>query len=620
MLKVLKYLPLFVMLLISGMLFSQEEEEEIEEEEIIEEEFLLSNSEQKIICLTDLLHLLQSKDEIITISNYEIIVGEQDKDLMKNKIFFKQFEICPEILSPKEFVLFHNCKFNLGKKEYLVFKNWEIKKLEVVGCDFLGRVCFENSHFNNNTSFFIENSFFYDQLKISSNLNTKSYLELKNNDFKSEVLIAMNINELVIDTCRFVADSILLGNRVGERTFFQLDASELSFERIEMTKNVFDNNGLENIFSINLESTQIGELKMISNKMQILNLTDGEVVKSLLIDSLFVDDYIGILNFDFPQKNTNIPWYNFGNEKFSIFSKEENFINAYQAKTHDELADNLMYNDLMSAYNKFNILYHDRGDIISANESYVEIKDIETRRQAFIQEVKPSFNNLINYNLNVFLKIFSDYATNPGKSLKYSLRIMLLFAFLYMITFSRWDRMDYKFCVNQFNKFSEYIISNKHINEIYGKDKEGTDEDIADVVEFLAQYKGKGRDVPRILKLFGKPLQFMGKFRFSMIPSMIKLFNFQEKAWSDFKTFGEKFKAGSLIVLISLSFVIYVFVVKFVNSLILSVNSFMMIGYGGLPDEGEWFAMSISIIEGVIGWFLLTIFTITLLSQVLQGA
>ena len=295
-------------------------------------------------------------------------------------------------------------------------------------------------------------------------------------------------------------------------------------------------------------------------------------------------------------------------------------VNAYQAKTNAQLANNLMYNDLMSAYNKFNTLYHDRGDITSANESYVEIKDIETRKQAFVQEVNPSFNNLINYKLNVFLRFFSDYATNPGKSLIQSLWVMLTFTFLYMISFSRWDRMDYKFCVNQFNKFSEYIISNKHINEIYAKDKDGTDEDIVDVVEFLAHSNGQGKDVPRILKLFGKPLQFMGKFRFSMIPSMIRLVNFQQKAWEDFNTFGEKFKAGSLIVLISLSFLIYVFVVKLVNSLILSVNSFMMIGFGSLPDEGEWFAMSLSIIEGMIGWFLLTIFTITLLSQVLQSA
>jgi hypothetical protein len=47
------------------------------------------------------------------------------------------------------------------------------------------------------------------------------------------------------------------------------------------------------------------------------------------------------------------------------------------------------------------------------------------------------------------------------------------------------------------------------------------------------------------------------------------------------------------------------------------LNSFVVIGFGALPEKG--LAMYICIIEGIIGWFLLTIFTITLFSQVLQG-
>lgn len=64
----------------------------------------------------------------------------------------------------------------------------------------------------------------------------------------------------------------------------------------------------------------------------------------------------------------------------------------------------------------------------------------------------------------------------------------------------------------------------------------------------------------------------------------------------------------------------YILVVKFLNSFILSLNHFVVIGFGSQPEDGDKFAMYLSIIEGIIGWFLLTIFTITLLSQVLQGA
>lgn len=44
---------------------------------------------------------------------------------------------------------------------------------------------------------------------------------------------------------------------------------------------------------------------------------------------------------------------------------------------------------------------------------------------------------------------------------------------------------------------------------------------------------------------------------------------------------------------------------------------FITIGFGLIPEKG--LAMYLGVIEGFIGWFLLTIFTITLLSQVLQS-
>lgn len=618
-LNVLKYIFLAFVLLFAATLFSQEEE--VEEEEIIEEEILnLGDQETQVIGLIELSELMSGDEQKITISNYEIVVKEEDKALMTNKFFFKLFEISPKDALPKQLILFHNCTFNIDKKEYLIFKSWELENLQIVGCDFKGRISLENFQFDNETSIVIENCIFNDQLKISNNLGSISTLKLKNNEFNSELILALELEDLLIDTCRFVIDSNLLNSRAEVKTFYQLQLLEYPAERVELTKNIFNNNGLENLFSINFSSANIGELKMISNHLQTLNLSGAEVGKSLLIDSLFVDDYIGILNFDFPEKNTNIPWYNFGNEKFSIFWIEENIVNTYQAKTNAELANNLMYNDLMSSYNKFNTLYHDRGDITSANESYVEIKDIETRKQAFVQVVNPTFNNLINYKLNVFLRFFSDYATNPGKSLILSLWVILSFTVLYMFSFSRWDGMNYNFYVNQFNKFTRYILTNDHINDVYSRENVEPDADIKDIVEFLANYKDQGKEIPRILKLFGQPLHFVGKFRFDIVPGLIKIFNFQEKAWNDFETNVERFKAGSLIFIISFTFIIYILLVKFINSLILSLNSFVVIGFGALPEEGEWFAMSLSIIEGIIGWFLLTIFTITLLSQVLQSA
>ena len=52
-----------------------------------------------------------------------------------------------------------------------------------------------------------------------------------------------------------------------------------------------------------------------------------------------------------------------------------------------------------------------------------------------------------------------------------------------------------------------------------------------------------------------------------------------------------------------------------INAITLSLNSFVTLGFGSIPTKG--FARYLCIIEGFIGWFLLSIFTVALINQVL---
>lgn len=585
--------------------YAYSQDEEVEEEEVTEEEF-----EKQVINLSQLAVLMRSDEGETVISDYEIVSSGDDMEFLVDKVFYSLYEISPNATKAKK-LYFYNCKFILENNSPLVFKDWEITKLNIIGCEFVSPIAFEGIHNSENYTFLIENCIFHNEIKFTNKEHELKGLVFQRNEFKANLLVDVSLEQLEIDNCKFVIDSLKFINRDDEKVYYQFTIGTNPIDNLDFRSNIFDNQGLDDVLSLNLGSTSIAKLIMISNYMQVLNLTNAEVEKSLLIDELVVEDYIGILNFDFPETNTNIPWYNLGGEKFAIFNSGK----PYQAKTDEQLENNLMYNDLMSAYNKFNTLYQDRGDIISANASYVEIKDIETRKQAFIQKVNPSLNNLINYKLNVFLRFFSDYATNPGKSLIQSIWVVLFFTFLYMLTFSRWDGMDYRYYLNQFNRFSEYIIDEKKIEDVFIKKEDPL---AKEVLTLKKKYIDAGKDMPRILKLFGGPLHFLGKFRYDIMPGLISLFNFQPDRWVDIKGF-RKVWAGFLIFIISFIFLSYVVVVKSFTSLIMSLNSFVVIGFGALPEEDNSFAMYFSIIEGIIGWFLLTIFTITLLSQVLQS-
>jgi len=86
----------------------------------------------------------------------------------------------------------------------------------------------------------------------------------------------------------------------------------------------------------------------------------------------------------------------------------------------------------------------------------------------------------------------------------------------------------------------------------------------------------------------------------------------KSKLISNFKDFVEKNEKGYVKPFVSLSIG---FIISLINAFTLSLNSFTTLGFGNIPTHG--IARYICIIQGFIGWFLLSIFTVALINQVL---
>ncbi|HDO27362.1 MAG TPA: two pore domain potassium channel family protein [Bacteroidetes bacterium] len=573
---------------------------------------LFPQNEKETISVSELIRRMQADSKTIEISNVTVEFRNADKKFAKNKIFSWIFTIKPGSSGPKK-VYFYDCNFNTGKKAPLIFEGWNFKKMNMTGCTLQANLSFKDCKQTGRYPMLFENNTFHDNLQFEGKDSLAS-IQFLNCRFEKQLLMETNPGEFEMDNCVFDADTVKFGGSIDGKTLFQLSFNGQKADEINISNTIFRNNGLKNVYSVDFDGAEVDKITMLNDQMVALDFTELVVGKAILIDSLSVSKYIGVQNLDFPESNTNIPWYNFGGEKLAIFQlAESGQIIPYQAKTKKQLMNTLLYNDLLSAYNKLNAIYHSRGDITSANRSYVEIKTIETRRQKYLLEDHWDLNVFINYKLNVFLSFFSDYATNPGKSLIQSLWILLIFTLLYALTYSGWDGMNYAYYLHQYRLFAKYVKKDKDVDKIY---KHASNPHRALMKQVRKKYIKAGKKVPKTLRLFGKALHFLGRFRFEMMPDLIRLFNFQPKAWSLLTVF-EKIYSGILIALIIISFVIYILVVKFINSFILSLNSFVVIGFGTLPEKG--LAMYLSIIEGIIGWFLLMIFTITLLSQVLQN-
>ncbi len=82
--------------------------------------------------------------------------------------------------------------------------------------------------------------------------------------------------------------------------------------------------------------------------------------------------------------------------------------------------------------------------------------------------------------------------------------------------------------------------------------------------------------------------------------------------FDDYKNFVEKNEKGYFKPFMKLS---YGFGKSLFNAMTLSLNSFVTLGFGSIPTSG--LARYVCILQGFIGWFLLSIFTASLINQVL---
>jgi hypothetical protein len=85
--------------------------------------------------------------------------------------------------------------------------------------------------------------------------------------------------------------------------------------------------------------------------------------------------------------------------------------------------------------------------------------------------------------------------------------------------------------------------------------------------------------------------------------------------WSELPQ-GKRWWKGILLTGAFTIAIIYDLTIKILNALMLSINTFTTLGFGEIPIKG--LPRYLAIIQGFIGWFMLTIFSVSLISQLLN--
>tara|TARA_B100000963_G_scaffold59490_1_gene47523 strand:+ start:10814 stop:12958 length:2145 start_codon:yes stop_codon:yes gene_type:complete len=366
-------------------------------------------------------------------------------------------------------------------------------------------------------------------------------------------------------------------------------------------------------FSIN--DCEIDQLSLIEDSLEHIELANNFISKKLSILNSNFKDYIKLSNNTFPDFYSikiDSSVFNLG----FLFSK-----NRYIQGTEDfnEIKDiinkdNYIKNkqNLVSSYRKLIKILDSNGSFLKNKLSY-KFKDVETSIKEYEYLQNKNLNNWFSWKGNLFLKIYSDYGNNPFKALTFCFWTILLFGGVFFFFRSDWDNINPNSLRNDIKQIIKYYSSETTIDQIYSENHINEIDEFENFKKILNEAK---LEVPNSIRIVSKPVYQFSLTRHKIIKYLYSKFEFMAgKKWKNLEN-KTKIKIGFISYILIFLYLVYILFVRMLNSLILSINSFSTLGFGQIPVRG--FVKYLAIIEGFIGWFLLSVFIVSLLNQIMN--
>ncbi len=272
----------------------------------------------------------------------------------------------------------------------------------------------------------------------------------------------------------------------------------------------------------------------------------------------------------------------------------------------------LSYKHELTMLGMLNTHYKSKYDNEDANAVYIRLKDLETARFKYLYHESPSFDAFFTWKINQFLKLFSAYGTEPAKAIVFSVYVILTFALVYLFFPNHWDSHGKHRIMDRYRFFLKYLNRDSGIHEVYLEEQK---QDLLNAEDFKTYLLEQGKTAPKFFMATAMPLYKWSVSGTKTFSWFLEKIDFLKGKWSE----TEPSKQGGKSVLLITAFLIaltYDIFIKMLNALMLSINTFTTLGFGEIPIKG--LPRYLAIIQGFIGWFMLTIFSVSLISQLLN--
>ena len=357
----------------------------------------------------------------------------------------------------------------------------------------------------------------------------------------------------------------------------------------------------------------------IQSKFNSIAIDSTFTKNGIKLSGIDINNYFEITNSNiggfeidgsnFPPSNTYLP-FNQITKKLSVYNYEDN--QPYFGLTNQDFQNKEKYDRLIASYAKLLSVYKSRSEMDSYNACYIEMRNKQTAFSKFIYTNNKSFSNYIVYQLNVFMRVFSDYGTKPTKAIIFSIYVILLFALIYLFFPNSWDKHGKNRIIDRYTFFMKYMNKDAGIHEVYMEDQQ---EELMQYDEFKSVVESYGKTVPKFFAITALPLYKWAVSGTRLSASFLKRIDIMKGTWQNLPA-HQRFWKSILLVSAFLVAIVYDIFIKMLNALMLSINTFTTLGFGEIPIKG--LPRYLAIVQGFIGWFMLTIFSVSLISQLLN--
>lgn len=408
-----------------------------------------------------------------------------------------------------------------------------------------------------------------------------------------EGLVNFELDRCEIGNCVFASNSI---NSVNyERTHFMGGSQVFApfsepLNDFTLKQCLLDSNALftidGHIRSCNLsEDTAFGALNVSATILNMLKVEKSVFRGAILYDA-----------FNTPERATTMRWEQFAGYKLTV----SDTVNGLNVTEEDD------YEMLLKTYSFFYNIYGKNWQDGSKNDCYVEMKTVQTRWLGLTYQRQPTFTNWLVWQLNVFLETFCKYGTEPVMAIQYSLWILLLFAALYFIFPSQPEAVNGVRFTHTFYDLASH--------------KEERQRQAERIKDDIAALHHSHAVAPQLVRIIGAPFYYGHIVQYQLRLWIVRQSEYMQtlqRRWDD--TSPQAGNRTGVIAIATFYFAGLLFIaalIRGINAGALSVNAFVTLGYGEIQAKG--IARYLAVLEGALGWFLLSIFSVSLISQILQ--